>query len=143
MKKNSLESRALKEFFEIGIALLIAFLFYQALVFATGSSVPVVSIASGSMIPKLHPGDLVFAGKPADLKIGDIIIYHANCQYMPEKDIIHRIVGFESGKISTKGDNNPYKDPCLVETSQVKGKVIFAVPLLGWPRLFLNYLVGA
>ena len=137
-KKDSLA----KSFMEIGLSFLVAFVIYQALIFATGSQVPVVSIASGSMIPKFYPGDLVFAAAPTGLKTGDIIIYHAECPYMPDKDIIHRIVGFDKGNIITKGDNNPYPDPCPVSPEQVRGKVIFDAPLLGWPRLLLSYAIG-
>lgn len=142
MAEQKMEKWIFSEIFELGIAFLIAFIVYQGLVMVTGSSVPVVSVASGSMLPKLHPGDMVFAAEATDLQIGDIIIYHANCAYIPEKDIIHRITGFESGKIITKGDNNAYHDPCPVEYSQVRGKVIFAIPLLGWPRLWLSYALG-
>lgn len=121
-------------------AIAAAFIFYKILTIATGSPVPIVSVASGSMIPNLYPGDLVFAIEPKNLSIGDIIIYQANCYALPKKDIIHRVVKFENGKIITKGDNNPVEDPCPVEKSQIKGKVIFAVPLLGWPRLLLSYI---
>lgn len=142
MPNQKLEKWIFNEIFELGIAFLIAFIVYQGLVLITGSSVPVVSVASGSMLPKLHPGDLVFASEATNLQIGDIIIYHADCVYMPEKDIIHRITGFESGKIITKGDNNDNRDPCSVEYSQVRGKVNFGIPLLGWPRLWLSYALG-
>lgn len=140
---RKMEKRVMQEFFELGIAFLIAFVIYQILIFVTGTGMPVVSVASSSMLPKLHPGDLVFAEKAANLEIGDIIIYKANCSLLPDKDIIHRIKSFENGKLITKGDNNFYKDPCPVDYSQVQGKVIFGVPLLGWPRLALNYLIGA
>lgn len=143
MQREGLENQVIRELFELGLAFLIAFVAYQCLIFVTGSSVPVVSVASGSMLPKLYPGDLVFSAQSSDLKVGDIIIYKADCAYIPPKDIIHRIIGFESGKIITKGDNNEYPDPCPVDYSQVKGKVSFGVPLLGWPRLWLNYITGS
>lgn len=139
---KKMEKTAIQDFMEIGIAFLVAFIVYQGLVFATGTQVPVVSVASDSMLPKLHKGDLVFAVKPDNLSVGDIIIYHANCVYMPNRDIIHRINSFRDGKIITKGDNNPGPDPCPVEYSQVKGKVVLGIPLLGWPRLGLSYLIG-
>ncbi len=132
----------IRDVVEVIIAFFAAYLFYQFLILISGTTVPVVSVASGSMIPKLYPGDIVIAMKPENLNIGDIIIYRANCSYLPNEDIIHRIIGFENDKIITKGDNNLVRDPCLVEKSQVKGKVIFAVPLLGWPKLILHKLTG-
>lgn len=143
MTDENLKNHIFRELFELGLAFLIAFIAYQGLILITGSSVPVVSVASGSMLPKLYPGDLVFSMQANDLTIGDIIIYKAECAYMPPKDIIHRIIGFESGKIITKGDNNEYADPCPVNYSQVRGRVLFGVPLLGWPRLWLNYITGS
>jgi signal peptidase I len=140
---NKTEKKIFQELTELGIAFLIAFVVYQALIYFTGTGMPVVSVASTSMLPKLHPGDLVFAQRADNLSIGEIVIYKANCQYLPDKDIIHRIKAFENGKIITKGDNNIYPDPCPVDYSQVQGKVVFGVPLLGWPRLILNYLLGA
>ncbi|MEM7826990.1 MAG: signal peptidase I [Candidatus Aenigmatarchaeota archaeon] len=133
-----------KDVIEVVVAFIIAFLVYQALVLATGTPVPVVSVASGSMIPKFYPGDLVISTAPKNLNVGDIIIYRARpgCfERIENEDIIHRIIRFENEKIITKGDNNPREDPCPVERAQVKAKVVFAVPLLGWPRLILNYLI--
>ena len=127
---------------DIIVAFLAAYLFYQFLILISGTSVPVVSVASGSMVPRLYPGDIVIATKPENLKVGDIIIYHANCSALPKTNIIHRIIGFENEKIITKGDNNLVKDPCPVEKNQVKGKVVFAAPLLGWPKLILHKLTG-
>ncbi|MBU5678702.1 MAG: signal peptidase I [Candidatus Aenigmarchaeota archaeon] len=129
-----------RDFIDFFAAIAAAFIFYKLLTIATGSSTPIVSVASSSMIPNLYPGDLVFAIEAKNLKIGDIIIYRANCYGLPKKDIIHRIIKFEDSKIITKGDNNPIADPCPIEKSQIKGKVIFAIPLLGWPRLLLSYI---
>jgi len=130
-----------KNLFEVIVAFIVAFLVYQGLAFAVGTSVPIVSVASESMLPTLHKGDLVFSVRPDNLGTDDIVIYHANCPQLPEEDVIHRVIEFPAtGMIITKGDNNLYEDPCMVEFEQVKGKVVFAVPLLGWPRLILGLL---
>lgn len=130
----------IRDLIDFFAAIVATFIFYKILTIATGSPTPIVSVASGSMIPNLYPGDLVFAIEPNNLSVGDIIIYRANCYGLPKKDIIHRIIKFEDGKIITKGDNNPIEDPCSVDKSQIKGKVIFVIPLLGWPRLLLSYI---
>lgn len=131
-----------KEIAEVIFAFILAFILYQALGFALGTSVPIVSVASDSMVPRLHKGDLVVAMKPENLKVGDIIIYAANCPALPREDIIHRIVEIKNNTFITKGDNNLIEDPCPVHKNQIKGKVVFAIPLLGWPRLLLNYITG-
>lgn len=130
----------IRDFIDLFAAIVAAFIFYKILIIATGSPTPIVSVASGSMIPNLYPGDLVFAIQAKALNIGDIIIYQANCYALPKRDIIHRVIRFENEKIITKGDNNNVEDPCPVEKSQIKGKVIFKIPLLGWPRLLLSYV---
>jgi len=89
----------IRDVVEVIIAFFAAYLFYQFLILISGTTVPVVSVASGSMIPKLYPGDIVIAMKPENLNIGDIIIYRANCSYLPNEDIIHRIIGFENDKL--------------------------------------------
>ena len=135
-------TRILREIVEVIFAFTLAFLIYQGLAIAFGTPVPMVSVASDSMVPRLHRGDLVVAIRPENLKVGDIIIYEANCPALPHEDIIHRIVRIENNTYVTKGDHNLVEDPCPVKPEQIKGKVVFAVPLLGWPRLGLNYLVG-
>ncbi len=131
-----------KDVLEIIGAFILALVIYHGLGIVMGTSVPIVSVASNSMVPRLHRGDLVVAVEPTDLKVGDIIIYRANCTYLPREDIIHRIVKIENNTYIIRGDNNPINDPCPVYYSQIKGKVLFAVPLLGWPRLGLNVLIG-
>ena len=135
-------NKIVKEIVEIVGAFILAFLIYQGLGLAFGTSVPIVSIASDSMVPRLHRGDLAVAMKPENLKVGDIIIYSADCPYLPKEDIIHRIIEIKNDTFITKGDHNLVPDPCPVRKDQVKAKVVFAVPLLGWPRLILNYIVG-
>ena len=137
-------SNHLKDFGEILVAFLVAWIFYQGLAFATGTSMPIVSVVSESMDPILHIGDLLFVMSSEDPQVGDIVIY------MPQQEcfnldsnapIVHRIIAIEDNQYKTKGDNNPGPDPCLVSREQIVGKVLFAVPLLGYPRLAL-YLVG-
>lgn len=131
-------SEYLKDIGEIVIAFLVAWVFYQGLAFATGTSMPIVSVVSESMEPILHRGDLLFVLNADDPKVGDIVIYQrSDVKYT----IVHRIIEINENGYIIKGDNNPAPDPGIVKKEQIIGKVLFAVPLLGYPRLAL-YAVG-
>ena len=130
-----------KDIIEIVAAFLAAWLFYQGLAFATGTPMPIVSVASESMEPILHKGDLLFVLRPDDLKTGNIIIYNVPGE---KYTIVHRIIEMhDDGTVDTKGDNNsgqlPYEHN--IKSGQIVGKAVLAVPMLGYPRLLL-YAVG-
>jgi signal peptidase len=81
---------------------------------------------------------LVIMGVPEkDLKIGDVIVYDISGQNTP---IVHRIVKFENGQITTKGDHNPTFDPW--KPVRIYGKAVLVIPFLGWPKLLLTQLLG-
>lgn len=68
---------------------------------------------------------------------GDIIVYNIPAQSVP---IIHRVVQVNSdGTYQTKGDHNPAQNPyeSSISGSQVRGKVIFVIPYLGYLRVLL------
>ncbi len=133
------KNKYVRDIIEVVLAFVVAWLFYQALALAAGTPMPIVSVESESMEPILHKGDLVFILSPENLKVKDIIIYEPmqNC-FEAEKTIIHRIIGFaDDGKFIIKGDHNPIPDRCNVDKSQARGKVILAIPLLGYPRTIL------
>ena len=132
-----------KDIIEVFLAFVVAWLFYQGLAFATGTPMPIVSVASESMEPILHKGDLSFVLSPENLQVGDIIIYDPKpgC-FIVKHTIVHRIIGFDDGKIKTKGDHNSSPDKCAVDISEVRGKIVLAVPLLGYPRIFIYDVFG-
>ncbi len=137
MKKK--EKSWYREVGEIAIAIFVAWLFYQSLAFAMNTPMPIVSVVSDSMEPTLHRGDLlvVTGMATADYSIGDIVIYQR-----PEVSytIVHRIIEKTEEGLIIKGDNNAGPDPGHVQPSQILGKVEFAIPLLGYPRLALHAL---
>ena len=82
----------------------------------------------------LSRGDLLIAVRPDNPKVGDILIYR---KFGSDFTIVHRLVNIENDFYIVKGDNNRVADPPVVK-SYVVGKVVFAVPILGYPRLILH-----
>ena len=90
----------------------------------------------------LNKGDILFIVRDEKLEVGDIIVYHpqSGC-FSIDETIVHRIIKAEGGALVTKGDNNPAQDKCTVQMSQIEGKTVLAVPLLGYPRLWLEEIL--
>ncbi|KNY25546.1 signal peptidase I [Pseudobacteroides cellulosolvens] len=96
-------------------------------------------IATGSMIPICYPGDMVIYQK---IKIKDICkgdIIHFTCK--DKVTVTHRvteIIKSDKTVYRTKGDNNSIPDIDLVYPEQIKGKVLFVIPKLGWISMLLK-----
>lgn len=90
-------------------------------------------ILTGSMEPKIMPGDIVLIEKEGSDKVGvgDVVMYY----YEEGINITHRIIEKteKSGvtQFVTKGDNNPVADPDIVNANQIKGRVIGKIPKIG------------
>lgn len=82
-------------------------------------------------------GDIPVIKSEPSYKVGDIVVYNILSQSVP---IIHRIVAVNpDGTYQTKGDHNSGQNPYerSVQASQIRGKVIFVVPYLGYLRVLL------
>jgi signal peptidase len=96
---------------------------------------PLLAIASGSMVPTLHRGDLVVLHHvgPAAISVGTIIAFRVACLPAPT---VHRVVRIVSAGTNwvyqTKGDANPTQDPCTVPYNAVLGAVTVTVPFVGF-----------
>ncbi len=91
------------------------------------------AVTSESMNPTLSRGDIVFS-READfdeLEIGDIVT--VGSQELDEY-FTHRIVEIDrvNKTITTKGDNNPEKDPMATPAEKIVGRMWYSVPLLGY-----------
>ncbi|MFB9166310.1 signal peptidase I [Arthrobacter psychrochitiniphilus] len=102
---------------------------------ATGSQT--YSVLTSSMAPKYAPGTfLVVKPTPFEaLRVGDVITYQIESG-MPGV-ISHRIISIgasQSGEreVRTQGDNNSLPDPNPVLGVQVKGKLFYAIPVVGF-----------
>lgn len=96
-------------------------------------------IATGSMEPMIKPGDVIIVDKKhnKDLKIGDVIQFKKDNIYISHR-IIDIIEEKKQIKYRTKGDNNSVWDSDLVTIEEVKGRIIYVVPKIGWPTLLLK-----
>ena len=85
---------------------------------------------------------IAYKVKPAQIKIGDVIIYHIDYEGLDE-DIIHRVVNETevNGKYyyTTKGDANPFSLPFEynIPYSNIVGKVEYVIPYIGYPKYLL------
>jgi signal peptidase len=92
-------------------------------------------VGSGSMEPKMYPGDVVIIAKvPADnIVVGDVIQFR-----VPEGiTVMHRVIKIqetESGgkTFITKGDANDEPDSEPVIPDNVVGKAVMTIPKVGW-----------
>ena len=89
----------------------------------------------------LSRGDLLFVIKEDNVNVGDVVIFNTPSQPFT---IVHRVIRINpDGTLETKGDANSGQNfyEHNIPRQQIIGKVILAVPLLGYPRLAL-YAVG-
>ncbi|MDJ0359116.1 signal peptidase I [Rhodococcus sp. H29-C3] len=101
------------------------------------------TVLTSSMRPTYPPGSLVVI-KPADaaeLVVGTAVTYQIRSG---ETDVVtHRIVatrqsaGGETTYI-TRGDNNDVEDKDPVKLGQIRGKVWYSVPYMGYVNNWLN-----
>ena len=90
--------------------------------FGVGSAV----VLSGSMEPEISIGDLLIISERKSYEVGDVVVYQDG-----KIAVTHRIVSISENGVITRGDaNNTEDEPITLE--QIKGEVIFAMPLVGY-----------
>ncbi len=117
-------------FAEIGIVAVLALAIFASLPTFSGNFLVVLS---GSMSPAINAGDLVVASpvSPADVKVGDIIVFNEK-----KAKITHRVVSITDSGFITKGDANEDPDAQARSKNDVFGKAVFWVPFAGY---FVNF----
>jgi signal peptidase len=91
-------------------------------------------IMSGSMTPRLHPGDVVVTLPvgPDRLRRGMVISFPDPTD--ARRNIMHRIVARESdGTLRTRGDANQSADSTPVPVDSVVGMGVLRIPFIGLP----------
>lgn len=94
-------------------------------------------IMSGSMEPTIHVRDAIITKEIDTPKTGDVIAFE-NGGIITVHRIIQEYTEGDNKLYQTKGDNNTGIDSGLVQKSQIKGKVICNMPLLGRTVLYLQ-----
>ena len=126
--------------FLVGILLSVAFLWFCVGVFPVYPSV----VMTGSMEPRIYPGDVVLIEKITtekqvfSLKTGDIINFKRE-----DFSVTHRIIEVlrdEAENISfiTMGDNNDGPDVIPVLPNDINGLIENIVPKIGFPIMLLR-----
>lgn len=102
------------------------------------------SVATGSMVPVYNVGDILISKEidAEDIKVGDDIVYLGKKGTFSGKVVTHRVISIEKQedgnyKIITQGVANNAADPEIDQT-QVYGKVICNVKILGWIAGFVR-----
>ncbi len=110
----------------------------------------VLEVASDSMAPSLHRGDLVVSRPVSimDVERGDVIVFEEGTQ--TRVLVVHRIAGIVNVTVNvtdsatgavnvertrllrTQGDANPGPDGDAVDADRLRGVVWFSVPHAGW-----------
>ncbi len=98
------------------------------------------SVASNSMSPKLNKGDVVFVKEIPfeELKKGDIVTVAFKVN--DGTTYTHRIIeiDYDKKEIRTAGDATGLEDYEGATAEQIKGRVWFSVPVLGYLSLMLT-----
>lgn len=101
----------------------------------------VYNIISGSMEPEIPVGSLVLidATVPEELTEGDIVAFDSGDSVVTHRVVDNRVV---EGELITRGDANDENDMTPVTYSNVHGKVVRHIPMLGGVMELLASPVG-
>ncbi len=113
-------------------------------VFNVPGNYKLLAVQSGSMAPAIKTGSVVTVKPSNSYKVGDVITFRDAAA--PKKTTTHRIFEVRTVKDQstyvTKGDANDAPDSGEVSKYQILGKVIFAIPLLGYTVSFAKTMYG-
>jgi signal peptidase I len=131
-------------FYSIFIALLLGIvLLFFVPVLPIDNNIAIKIVESGSMEPAITTGSIVVIRPAASYAINDVITFESASAEVPTT---HRIIatGEENGvrTFSTKGDANEEADTQSVYEDAVLGKVILAVPYVGFVLDFARQPLG-
>ena len=106
-------------------------------------------VSSSSMYPELEVGDVILVNEtdPSDLRIGDTISYEGRVGSFAGKVITHKIVAepYQTNGVyhfTTRGIYQCYEDDPPIVESQVLGRYVCTIPLIGWIYEFFAQWYG-
>ena len=101
-------------------------------------------VISGSMEPAIPTGSMVYSAQtePSLLEEGDVIVFYSTV--IGSTPVTHRVVEnhISDGEIITKGDANEQNDLSPVQYSNIIGKVVLHIPMLGYIAAPLGTTMG-
>lgn len=93
-------------------------------------------VLSGSMEPELSAGDLIIVKETEKYEQNDIVVFQDGNSL-----VVHRIIKIDGETITTQGDANKAADK-PISITDVKGRVLFRIPLVGNAVEFLKTPFG-
>lgn len=93
-------------------------------------------VLSGSMEPEMSVGDLVIVREKEEYQKEDIVVFQEASIL-----VVHRIIELNANELTTKGDANNIADS-PISVSDIKGKVIFTLPFVGFVVEWLKTPIG-
>ena len=108
-----------------------------------GGNIKIKIVKSGSMEPAIMTGSIVIIKPEPTYQVGDIITFGLDTK--TQIPTTHRIAEVTDGPIpmyTTKGDANEDNDPSNTRRTDVHGKVITAIPYLGYILDFARKPLG-
>lgn len=102
-------------------------------------------VQSDSMSPTFRTGTLLLIKQvdPQSIQAGDIITFRTNNDSLPTTHRVVEILEDNSTlKFVTRGDANNMNDPTPVDESNILGKVVLYIPLLGYVMGFIRTKQG-
>ncbi len=136
-------ARAVGKAITAGLLILVCGLLVMTVGVPIATGADTYTVLTRSMEPGLPPGTLLVVRPAAQdsLHVGDVVTY----QLHPGKpDVVtHRIVRVEASSDGTKryitrGDANAVADASPVRAEQVRGRVWYAIPAVGWLAVVKN-----
>ena len=99
-----------------------------------------MSVLSGSMSPTFETGSIVAVKSVSlqDIKKGDIVTFKEK----EGRTVTHRVADIKDNQLITKGDANNAEDTTPVTQNMILGKVVYWVPLLGYPVYYARTKLG-
>lgn len=105
------------------------------------------SVADDAMAGTVPRGSLAFerpVSKVEQLRVGDVISFPSPQTRSPGTLMTRRVVAIEGGAVRTRGDALPTSDPWAVSGDGAElTRVVFAIPLAGYPQLLVPWLSWA
>ena len=93
-----------------------------------GGATSFVTVDGTSMLPGIHPSDIVALRSATGYQVGDVVGYRS---HLLHRVVLHRIVAIDNGHYTFKGDNNGFLDPEHPTQAQLVGKRWFQLPAIG------------